>query len=150
MKYIDELENQILPLIFSKITKNCHRQYDIFLKPYGLSKHHAFYLTCLHKFKSGLKMNDFNSIIGCDKANTSRAIADLLDKGLICKSSEYDNEKKYSVKLTDKGYDIADSFVKDSKKYMEAMLDVLSDEESQEFMRMLKKIVSVEIDYDTN
>ena len=150
MKYIDELENEILPLIFSKITKNCNRQYDIFLKPYGLSKHHAFYLTCLHKFKDGLKMNDFNNLIGCDKANTSRAISDLLDKGLICKSSEFENEKKYSIRLTSKGFEIADSFVQDSKKYMEALLDVLTDDECDSFMKTLKKIASKEMVYDTN
>ena len=150
MKYIEELENQIFPLIFNKLIKNCNRQYDLFLKPYGLSKHHAFYLTCLHKFKEGLTMNNFNSIIGCDKANTSRAIADLLDKGLICKSSEFENEKKYSIRLTSKGFEIADSFVQDSKKYMEALLDVLTDYECDSFMKTLKKIASKEMVYDTN
>lgn len=150
MKYIDELENDILPLVFSRITKNCNRQYDMFLKPYGLSKHHAFYITCLYKFKDGLKMNDFNNIIGCDKANTSRAIADLLEKGLICKSSEFDNEKKYSVKLNSKGFEIADSFIKDSKEYMEKMFGSLTEEEIKSFVQLLKKISLMEIDYDTN
>ena len=122
MKYIEELENQIFPLIFNKLIKNCNRQYDLFLKPYGLSKHHAFYLTCLHKFKEGLTMNNFNSIIGCDKANTSRAIADLLEKDLICKDKEFDNEKKYLVKLTPKGCELANSFVDDCKNYTQKIL----------------------------
>jgi len=144
MKNIEVLENEILPLILNKISKNCIRQNDIFLKPYGFSKHHALYITCLYKYSEGLRMNDFNDIIGCDKANTSRAIADLLGKGLIYKDTANESEKKFKVKLTEQGYKIANMLIEDNKKNVEKMMNMLTEEESNMFLQILRKISCME------
>ena len=92
---IENIENCVIPILFNKTNKEFTKAYDELLKPYGLTKFHGFYLICLYKNPQGLKLNDINHIIGCDKANTSRAIADLENKGFISKSTDNTNEKKY-------------------------------------------------------
>ena len=48
-----------------------------------------------------VKLNELNKLIGCDKANTSRAIGDLEEKGIIFKNNIDCSEKKYLVKFPD-------------------------------------------------
>ena len=90
---LENFENCIIPILFNKTNKLFTKLYDDLLKPYGLSKFHGFYLICLHKNPEGLKLNDFNQIIGCDKANTSRAMSDLESKGFIVRDSDSIIEK---------------------------------------------------------
>ena len=150
MKLIDEFENHVLPIFIAKLFKNFQKTYDEILKPYGLSKFHAFYLICLSKYSNGLKLNELNDIIGCDKANTSRAITDLGNKGIIFRDVGSINEKKFVVKLTEKGFDIARSFCLKSKSYSDSLIDNLSNEEQIEFFRLISKMINIGEDNDTS
>jgi len=141
MKEINDFENCILPLLFNKANKNFNKQYDECLKPYGLSKFHAFYLIVLVKNKEGLTMNEINNFIGCDKANTSRAINDLQEKEIIFRDFGHYNEKKFLVKLTEKGYRIACHLLQTSKVSIESELSKLTQNEMNELFRLIKKIV---------
>ena len=141
-----------LPILFSKITKSFNRNYGDFLKPYGLSKLHAFYLLCLLKNSHGIKVKQICDELGCDKANTSRALADLESKGIISKSSQNDNEKKYDIKLTDKGFNIAKNFEKSVKENVGIMLSVLNQEDVNYLTNIIRKLSDNigEESYDTN
>ena len=119
------------------------------MKPYGLSKLHAFYLIVLYNnIDNGFKLNDFNTSLGCDKANTSRAIANLMEKNIICKVSE-ECEKKYLVKLTTEGIALAKNFVESVQEKNYQLLSVFSNDEQIEFYRLLKKIAEG-VENDTN
>lgn len=141
MDNCSSFESFIMPMAFSKLCKVFNKQYDECLKPYGLSKIHGFYLLTLFKNMRGLTLNEMNDYIGCDKANTSRAVADLEDKGIIIKDVQENTEKKFIVRLSDKGKAIAKKFAEYSKKFVEKCLSKLSIDESSEFMRLIKKIV---------
>ncbi len=137
---LEKFENCVIPILFNKANKELTKVYDEFLKPYSLSKFHGFYLICLQKNPQGLKLNDINHIIGCDKANTSRAISDLENKGFITKSSDTCNEKKYIVKLSEQGEEIAGKFIGYIRKVSNSMLDKLTEEEQSQFVYLIQKM----------
>lgn len=133
-------ENCIIPILFARHLKDVNKVYDELLKPYGLSKFHGAYLICLTRNPNGLRLNDFNRIIGCDKANTSRALSDLESKQLIIRDSESGQEKKYFVKLTDEGMEIAEKFVLSMRSFGDKMFSRLDDAEQKQFFYLLNKM----------
>lgn len=130
-----------LPILFSKMSKDFNRDYGEFLKPYGLSKIHSFYLLCLHKRPDGIKLKELSEIVGCDKANTSRAIADLQDKGIVCKDTDNDIEKKYMVMLTSEGREIANKFAELVKVNVTNVLSRLSKNEIDTLKSIINKLI---------
>ena len=143
-----EMLDSVFPILLNKVCKNFCKEYDEVLKPYGLSKLHAFYLIILYENKDiGLKLNDFNAELGCDKANTSRAISTLMEKKFIYKVD--DSEKKYIVKLTNEGINLCDNFLGQVKDTNYSLLGILSDGEKSELYRLLNKIAKGEYN-DTN
>ena len=130
-----------LPILFSKMSKDFNRDYGEFLKPYGLSKIHSFYLLCLHKRPDGIKLKELSEIVGCDKANTSRAIADLQDKGIVCKDKDNDIEKKYMVMLTSEGREIANKFAELVRVNVTNVLSKLSKNEIDTLKSIINKLI---------
>ena len=130
-----------LPILFSKMSKDFNRDYGEFLKPYGLSKIHSFYLLCLHKRPDGIKLKELSEIVGCDKANTSRAIADLQDKGIVCKDTDNDIEKKYMVMLTSEGREVANKFAELVRVNVTNVLSRLSKNEIDTLKSIINKLI---------
>lgn len=125
--------------MFNKIAKSFNKKFGDLLVPYGLSKLHSFYILCLHTHKNGLTLNQLNFLTGCDKANTSRAIADLEDKGIVMKSS-MSNEKKYKVFLTEQGFQVAKEFVKEIKESIKKYFASLTEKEFAFLQNVLLKL----------
>ena len=134
-------ENKLrMPIFFSQINKDFNKLCERFLKPKGFGKLHAFYLICLYDKINGLKLNEINDYIGCDKANTSRAIADLENKNIICRDSPNNCEKKYFVKLTSLGLELCKEFILKIKEEISKMFKRLTDDEFNIFIRLLNKL----------
>ncbi len=137
---VGEWESCVLPIVFSKLNKNFSKQYDEILKPYGLSKFHAFYLIYLHKYTDGLTLGDCNRLIGCDKANTSRAVADLESKSMINRLYANEGEKKYLIALTEKGREISQKFIESTRGFAKTMLDKITLEEQKLLLNIINKM----------
>ncbi len=137
----ESLMNIDLPILFSKMSKDFNKDYGEFLKPYGLGKLHAFYLLCLHKRPQGMKLKDLSEIVGCDKANTSRALADMQERGIVCKDTDSNLEKKYMVMLTDNGLKIAEEFATIVKGNVEKVLSRLTKNEIETLFSIVKKLI---------
>lgn len=133
-------EHYILPILFNRVIKSFNKVYDEYLKPYGLSKFHGFYLMTLFKHPSGLKLNDFNNIIGCDKANTSRAMSDLEEKNLAYRDFPVTAEKKFLVKLTEQGKKIATKFDENMKIFGAKFFSCLDEDERVQLIYLMNKI----------
>ncbi len=133
-------EHYIVPILFNRVMKSFNKVYDEYLKPFGLSKFHGFYLMTLFKYPNGLKLNDFNTIIGCDKANTSRAMADLEEKRLVLKDFPTTAEKKFLVRLTEKGREVAFKFDENMRKFGEKVFSCLDEDERLQLIYLINKI----------
>ncbi|MGN0961659.1 MAG: MarR family winged helix-turn-helix transcriptional regulator [Christensenellales bacterium] len=139
-EFFNDLE---FPILFSKISKCFNKKFGDYLIPYGLSKLHAFYLLCLYKHKKGLTLNQLNIMTGCDKANTSRAITDMEEKGIIIKINK-ENEKKYKVMLTEKGQNIGKEFVQSIKNHIKQTFSILSKNEIEVLKNVITKLIKEE------
>ena len=137
------IENKLgelgFPILFSKLSKSFNKRFGDYLIPFGLSKLHAYYLMCLYKNKNGLTLNQLNIMTGCDKANTSRAINDMADKGIVERSGQ-ECEKKYRVVLTKKGFDIGKDFMHSIKDSIKNTFSVLTEKELEFFQNIVKKL----------
>ena len=106
-----------LELEFTKTASNalkiCKKKEDEILQPFSLSSFHAKYIKLLHKFKI-MTMNDLTECIGVDKANTTRAIKDLLEQKIVEKQGGI---RKFQLILTKKGLEIAEKFVVSFEKF---------------------------------
>lgn len=69
--------------------------------PYGLRGPHAIYLVALRDCENGLTAVELSTICGRDKADVSRAISSMQEKGLITRDSV--NNYRAKVKLTNQG-----------------------------------------------
>lgn len=141
----NELE---VPILFNRMNKNFNKGLGDFLVSYGLSKLHSFYMVCLYIYKKGLTLNQLNFLTGFDKANTSRAISDMEEKGIVDRVSNNTN-RKYKVVLTEKGFNIGKDFIKTVKENIKKTFSVLTESEMSTFRFLVSKLLKGEC-YDTN
>lgn len=136
-------EIDFLNLEFSKaivdVVKKMRKKMDEFLKKYGLTHFHALYVLELFKFGT-LTMGELTDNIGVDKANTSRVVKDLIDKGYAEKIGEAD--RKFSLKLTRSGKKMAQDFKTRIDNLMEGVLAGFSDRDKDNLRRTMKKLIA--------
>jgi len=97
----------MLPVILNKLRKRLDKANSDLLKDYDLSKLHLLYLMVLFENKEGMTLNELSNYLDFDKANTSRAISQLISKEYVHKMEHGVLELKYRVALTPKGINAA-------------------------------------------
>jgi len=116
--------------------KICKKKEDEILLPFSLSSFHAKYIKLLHKFKI-MTMNDLTECIGVDKANTTRAIKELLEKEIVEKKGGI---RKFQLILTKKGLEIAEKFVVAFESFFKRVFKEFSETEKTTLMSLLQKM----------
>ncbi len=117
--------------------KRMRKIQDSMLSKYHLTHFHAWYLANLHRFGE-MNMTDLTNRIGVDKANTTRAVKDLMNKGYIEKVGN--SERKYNVKLSEKGRGVAKTFKCHIDKMMKESFKYFTEEEKAKFFELLSKL----------
>ncbi len=97
----------MLPVLLNKLRKRVDSANLPLLGEYNLSKLHLLYLMALFENEAGLTLKELSDSLDFDKANTSRAIAQLTDKGYVQKKTQGALELKYKVELTPTGREVA-------------------------------------------
>lgn len=94
--------------LISNIYKNVQKVKQIEMKEFNLSGNHVMCMVYLAQHPEGLTATKLCHLISVDKAATSRALSELLEKGFIC-YPETEGQKKYRspVLLTESGMKIA-------------------------------------------
>ncbi len=117
--------------------KRMRKVQDIMLSKYQLTHFHAWYLANLHRYGE-MNMTDLTNKIGVDKANTTRAVKDLMNKGYIEKVGN--SERKYNIKLTEKGRIVAQTFKDYIDKKMKNSFKYFTEAEKKMFFELLDKL----------
>ncbi len=77
------------------------------LRPMGLKVQHALCLMAIRHYENGLTGARIAFLTGRDKADVSRSIASLAERGLVTRS-DAENPYRAQIKLTEEGKALAD------------------------------------------
>lgn len=111
-----------------EIEKCWHKLTGEEMAAYGLKGSHSVYLTALSKSKDGVSATNLCEICGKDKADVSRMMKIMIDKGLIIKEGSHKNNYGGVYKLTDAGWEAADKVKRKVNLAVDAASKNLSDE----------------------
>ncbi len=113
------------------------------MEKHGLKAPHAIYFTVLSKHQdTGLTASQICEYCGRDKADVSRMMSIMEDKGLLIKEGGHQNLYNGVFKLTDKGMKIAYCVKDTASKAVAAAGKDLSPEVREIFYMALDSIVS--------
>lgn len=84
-------------LAISEISRCWHRIANEVMKHYGLKGAYSVYFTAMSRFPQGLTATQLVDLCGRDKADVSRAMAILEEKGLVWR--QQNDAKAYRAKL---------------------------------------------------
>lgn len=111
-----------------EIEKCWHKLTGEEMAEYGLKGSHSVYLTALAKSKDGISATNLCEICGKDKADVSRMMKIMIDKGLIVKEGAYKNNYGGVYKLTKSGWEAAEKVKRKVNLAVEAASKNLSNE----------------------
>ncbi len=89
------------------------------------------------KLKKGLSMNQLSEIISIDNAAVTRHVDTLERNGLITRTQDPEDRRKYMVSITEKGIAEADKSKAIVRRINTMLKDGFSEEEVELFKRML-------------
>ena len=130
----------MLPIMLNKLRKRLDSISLPLLKKYDLSKLHLLYLVVLFESEDGMTLKELTDFLDFDKANTSRAISQLIAKEYVQKRTQGDLEFKYKIELTPKGRDAAKNISEQNQKANAALLELLTPEELSALSQIAGKL----------
>lgn len=89
---------ELFDVSVSLICKSIQKIKSEKMQPYGLKSSHVLFLVQLNKKDDGLTASELSEASHVDKAQISRIISELTQKGYVTKKS-FRQDQKYNVKL---------------------------------------------------
>lgn len=128
-------------LAISEISKYWHKLAAEEMAKYGLKGTHSVYILTMLKYPQGITAPQICELCGKDKADVSRMMTIMEEKGLVTK--EGTNQKLYRgvFKLTDKGRQAAGLVLARASRAVEIAGKDLTEEKRKIFYEALESIV---------
>ena len=111
------------------------------MKEFGLSGNHVMYMTYLAHNPEGLTAAELCQLTSVDKAATSRALSELVEKGFVY-YPDLKGSKKYraTAVLTESGFAISEKMNEIIQELVEQVARDMSEEEGRNLYGSLEKI----------
>ena len=129
-------------LAISEISRYWHKIAAEELKPYGLKSPHAVYLTAMLRFPGGVTAPKLSEVCGKDKADVSRMVSILEEKGLLTKEGTSQTLYRGVLKLTTEGSLVAAQISKRAELAVEQAGSGLTEENRTIFYDSLETITA--------
>ena len=110
------------------------------MEHYGLKGSHAQCLLAMHRYPKGITAARLCEVCGKDKAAVSRMMAELEEKGMVCRAAEGGNRYRAVLKLTQRGLDAANQVYERVRLAVEKAGEGLSDPQRSVFYQVLSLI----------
>lgn len=131
---------EVFTLALSEMTSSWNKIATEELKPYGLKGSCIIYLIALYKIPQGLTAANLCEMCNRDKAEVSRAVKSLEDKGFVVRTNTTVSGYRASITLTDEGKKITYELRERIKQLVEEGGKGLSEEEREIFYDVLARI----------
>ena len=126
----------------SELSRYWHKIASDEMAAYGLKGPYAVYLVTMQRHPDGITAARLCELCEKNKADVSRAMADLEDKGMICRKTDGGNLYRALLVLTDKGKEAATHIKALAEKAVEIGGKGLTDEQRETFYHALEVISS--------
>lgn len=103
----------------------------------GVAGAHVPYIALISKSKDGITQMETTKILGYDKANSSRVVAELENRQIIEKVNE---EKRTLLKLTPKGEEVAKKIHGITKEWHKISFEGIDKADREVFLRVNRKM----------
>ena len=112
---------ELFDVSVSLICKSIQKIKSEIMQTYGLKSSHVLFMVQLGKREDGLTASELSKAGHMDKAQISRVVSELTDKGFIIRSAGSGKKYKNRFTLTDSGKSIArdlDSLIDNALEYV--------------------------------
>lgn len=130
-----------MPTLFAALHKRMMENHQKILNEYGLTKMHMPYLMVLNDHQEGLTQREMINALFLDKGHASRALRDLLEKGMIKRDDDTMYKNKYY--LLPLGEEVVRFVKKDSMQLRMKILELMTEEEIVLFRSLAEKIIKI-------
>ena len=128
---------RLIPLIYKVIDFNSQK------KRYDLTKSQFIVLVALYS-RGILNMTETSEFISSSKEQSTRAVAPLVEKGLVKRFELEDNRKRVYIELTESGKEFMQEFWKEMHKLVaEKLCTSLNEEELRTLFDSVKTAASL-------
>lgn len=134
-----ELENFLpyrLSVLAQLVSESLH---DLYAQPYGLSVTQWRVLAALGRF-APLTASEVGQRIVMDKVAVSRAVAGLMQRGLVERSTDYADRRRASLKLSARGKAMHGRIVPIALAYETRLYEALSAGERKTFNKLADRL----------
>jgi DNA-binding MarR family transcriptional regulator len=114
---------------------------DETFKCLGLSKLEGVYLATLFE-KDGVSLIDLTNCVNLDKANTTRVINLLEEKGYVFRKTDDKDNRKFKIFITDKAKNLKEFVLLKVEEFNKIAYNGLTKKEIDAFKLTLSKILS--------
>ena len=128
--------------LISELSKLLHKIEADELLELGVKGPYAIYILTLAKHKNGISAAKIAELCSRDKADVSRAIANLSDKGLVTKAETQGKKYRSPISLTEEGFLVAERISAKARLAVEFASEGVSDDERKTFYETLETICS--------
>lgn len=128
--------------LISELSKLLHKIEAEELLELGVRGPYAIYILTLAKYPSGIPAAKIAELCSRDKADVSRAVADLSLKGLVKKDENQSKKYRSPISLTEEGFSAAERISAKARRAVEIASEGVSDEERKIFYETLETICS--------
>ena len=129
-------------LAIAEIDRCWHKLAAEEMAKYGLNSPHAVYLTTLSGFKEGITAARLGELCGKNKADVSRMVGILEQKGLVRKEAVGGNLYRARLLLTEEGRQAAEHVQQRVALAVELAGSGMTEEEREVFYRCLERITA--------
>lgn len=129
-------------LAISEISRCWHRIANEVMKQYELKGAYSVYFTTMSRFPEGLTATQLVEVCGRDKADVSRAMAAMEEKGLVRRKQNETRLYRARMVLTEQGMALAEQINERAKAAVEYASRGLSDEKREVFYEALALITN--------
>lgn len=126
--------------LISELSKLLHKIEADELMELGVKGPYAIYILTLSKYKDGVPAAKISELCSRDKADVSRAVSALIEKGLAKKLSSEEKKYRNPIILTEKGFLVADRISAKARRAVEFASEGVSDADRNIFYETLETI----------
>lgn len=137
---VDRFERFLLSI--SEISRHWHKLSADEMAKYGLKGPHAVYLTAMYRYEEGMTASQLCELCRKDKADVSRMMSIMEEKGLVKKYGVNQNLYRGLWKLTDEGKMAAEHVRARAARAVEMAGNGLTDEKRAVFYESLERIAN--------